>query len=251
MSGRHAFLARSIQLAFVLIVLGVWHFATRSGEVHAFLLPPLPAVWKEMGNLASSGALLAAARVTAAEVATAFAIAATAGIAAGFLIGRSSWLVRLLEPVLSGFFAIPITLFFPLFVLFFGIGPGSKIAYGAAYAFFPIALNTIAGFANVERRLVEALRAMGATPVQQIRHLYLPAARPVIVTGLRIGFFICFASVLGGETLQSAAGFGRAIANSAELMETARMYAWIVFVVLTTLSLNLLALAAETKAPQQ
>ncbi len=64
-------------------------------------------------------------------------IAVVLGVFAGWLITRSRYLTEVLEPVVSGLFAIPITLFFPVFILMFGIGPESKVAYGAAYGFFP------------------------------------------------------------------------------------------------------------------
>jgi len=166
---------------------------------------------------------------------------------AGWLLTRSQLLTRAFEPLVSGIFAIPITLFFPLFILFFGIGPASKIAYGAVYAFFPIVLNTIAGFAQVDRRLIDAARVMGFTRVGILRHVLLPAAFPVILTGLRIGFFICFASVLGGEAISSASGIGHNIALAAELFEPARMYAWILCVVAAALGLTALASAIERR----
>ena len=72
--------------------------------------------------------------------------------------------------------------------------------------FFPIALNTIAGFASVDELYLRASRAMGASSLSQFRYVYLPAALPVTITGLRIGFFICIASVLGGETLAALSG---------------------------------------------
>src|SRR5262249_19337034 len=142
---------------------------------------------------------------------------------------------------------IPITLLFPLFILLFGIGPASKVAYGAAYAFFPIALNTIAGFSSVDNRYLNAARAMGVSSFGTFRHVLFPAAFPVILTGLRIGFFICFASVLGGETISSLAGIGRNIALSAELLEPARMYSWIVVVIIAALALNALVSAIENR----
>jgi ABC-type nitrate/sulfonate/bicarbonate transport system permease component len=74
---------------------------------------------------------------------------------------------------------------------------------------------------------------------------------PVTLTGLRIGFFICIASVLGGETLAAVAGVGKSIALAAELMETARLYAWIAFVVIVSVMLNLLALAAESRSERE
>jgi len=160
-------------------------------------------------------------------------------------VTRSKLATQVIEPVIAGLFTVPITLFFPMFILFFGIGTGSKVAYGATYAFFPIALNTIAAFATVEERYLRAARSMGANQFETFRHVLLPGALPVLITGMRIGFFICFASVLGGETISSVAGIGRNIAHAAELMESARMYAWIVFVIATSVTLNLLVYAFE------
>jgi len=120
-------------------------------------------------------------------------------------------------------------------------------AFGAAYGFFPIVLNTIAGLAGVDQRYLNAARSMGVSGAGLFRHVLFPAAFPVILTGLRIGFFICFASVLGGETISSISGVGRNIALAAELMEPARMYAWILFVILAALALNALVSAFENR----
>jgi ABC-type nitrate/sulfonate/bicarbonate transport system permease component len=177
-------------------------------------------------------------QVTLITIAQAYLIAAVLGISSGYAITRSRFATKVLEPVVSSVFAIPITLFLPLFILLFGIGTASKVAYGAAYGFFPIALNTIAGLAGVEDRYLNAAKSMGFSRVGTFRHVLFPAAFPVILTGLRIGFFICFASVLGAETISSVAGVGRNIALSAELMEPARMFAWITVVIVTATLLN-------------
>jgi ABC-type nitrate/sulfonate/bicarbonate transport system permease component len=242
---------RSIQFGLVAVLFGTWWFVTHSNQRLMLLLPRPELVWREMQLLWSSGRLWSSASITVAEIIKAYVIAVVAGILVGFLVTRSRNLMRIFEPMLAGMFAIPLTLFFPLFVVFFGIGPDSKVAYAATYSFFPIALNTIAGFSSVDGLYLKAARAMGASSVQQFRHVYLPGALPVTLTGLRIGFFICIASVLGGETLAAAAGIGKSIALSAELMETARLYAWIAFVVIASVMLNLLALAAETRSERE
>src|SRR5215468_7944714 len=146
---RDRLLIRSIQLGLFASVFLGWYFATQSG-VRKILLPPPELVWREMQMLWASGGLWSAAVVTLNEIWQAYSIAVVAGIAVGFMVSRSRALVHIFEPVLTGMFAVPLTLFFPLFVVFFGIGPESKVAYAAAQCFFPIALNTIAGFANVE-----------------------------------------------------------------------------------------------------
>jgi ABC-type nitrate/sulfonate/bicarbonate transport system permease component len=242
---------RTVQAGLFVALFGAWYLATRSGGTMRLFLPAPEAVWNEMAKLVESGDLWAALNVTIVSIAKAYAIAVVAGIAVGFMVARSRTLVRLLEPVLSGMFAVPLTMFFPLFVLFFGVGPDSKVAYGATYSFFPIALNTIAAFSSVDELYLRASRAMGASAWQQFRHVYMPAALPVTLTGLRIGFFICIASVLGGETLAATAGIGRSTALAAELMDTAQLYAWIAFVVCISVMLNLLALAAETRSERE
>jgi ABC-type nitrate/sulfonate/bicarbonate transport system permease component len=244
---REAVGSRAIQAGFVLALLAAWFYATEIAGISVVFVPRIAAVWRELVGIVGSGAILGPLGVTLSSVAAAYALAVSSGIVAGYLVTRSAYLTRLIEPVFAGMFAIPITLFFPLFILYFGIGVQSKIAYGAVYAFFPIALNTIAGFAGVDKKLVDAARSMGAGGFDVFRHVLYPAAFPVVLTGLRIGFFICFASVLGGETLVSEKGLGKQIAHAAELMESARMFAWIVLVVTVSMTLNLLVSRIEQK----
>jgi ABC-type nitrate/sulfonate/bicarbonate transport system permease component len=239
--------ARAIQLAVLAIAMGAWFVIGRTGAISPLFVPPMDAVWRAFAGLVQTDLFWSAVRTTLATIGEAYSIAIVLGILTGYLLTRSRFLTQLLEPVVSGLFAIPITLFFPLFILLFGIGPASKVAYGAAYAFFPIALNTIAGLSGVDRGLLNAARSMGISRLGTFRHVLFPAAFPVILTGLRIGFFICFASVLGGETISSVSGVGRNIALAAELMEPARMYAWIVVVIVTALILNTLVSGLENR----
>lgn len=239
--------ARLTQFAFVAILIGVWFAIGRSGAVSPLFLPPLEAVVAAFVRLIQTAEFWSAVHITLVTIVQAYLIAVVLGVLTGYLLTRSVFVTRVLEPVVSGLFAIPITLFLPLFILLFGIGAGSKVAYGATYGFFPIALNTIAGLASVDARFVSAARSMGFSALGTFRHVLFPAAFPVILTGLRIGFFICLASVLGGETISSVAGVGRNIALAAELMEPARMYAWIVFVVATALVLNTVVSLIENR----
>ncbi len=242
---RSSFATRSVQIAFLAIMGGAWYFATQSGSISALFLPKPANVYATLERLMQTASFWSAVTVTITTILKAFAIAIVAGLVVGYAVTRSKLATQVIEPVIAGLFTVPITLFFPMFILFFGIGTGSKVAYGATYAFFPIALNTIAAFANMEERYLRAARSMGAGRFDTFRHVLLPGTLPVLITGMRIGFFICFASVLGGETISSVAGIGRNIALAAELMESARMYAWIVFVIFTSVTLNLLVYSLE------
>lgn len=247
MNGGSLLSARLIQLGFVAAVLGAWLFIGHTGAISPLFLPPLEAVGRALTALVQTPQFWSAVQVTLMTIAQAYAIAALLGIFVGYAITRSRFATKVLEPIVSSVFAIPITLFLPLFILLFGIGTASKVAYGAAYGFFPIALNTIAGLANVESRYINAAKSMGFSRFGTFRHVLFPAAFPVIITGLRIGFFICFASVLGGETISSVSGVGRNIALAAELMEPARMFAWISVVIVTAMVLNGIVSALENR----
>jgi ABC-type nitrate/sulfonate/bicarbonate transport system permease component len=156
----------------------------------AALSAPIDAVWSSLNGLVRTEEFWSAIGVTLSTIAKAYSIAVVLGVLAGYLVTRSRFLTSVLEPIISALFSIPITLFLPLFILVFGIGTASKVAYGAAYGFFPIALNTIAGLSRVDRRYLAAARALGISAFGTVRHVLWPAAFPVILTGLRIGFFI-------------------------------------------------------------
>ena len=231
-------MSRVVQAGFVVALLVLWYLATELWGVSALLLPKPGAVLRELVDVLRTGEFVADLRVTLGELAAAFALAATGGTVLGYSISRSSYWTRVVEPLVSAIYAIPIILFLPLYVLFFGLGPASKIALGATIGFFPVALSTVAGFAGVERTYVVAARAMGCSDYHLFRWVLLPAALPVILGGLRMGFTVALLSILGAETLSSVSGLGHRIVSLGENMDMARMFAYIVFVVAIAVFLN-------------
>src|SRR5262245_58236130 len=213
---RFAWQARAIQAGFVIVVLALWYYAGRSGLVSAVFLPQLPRVLDKFVQIVQSSALYANLAVTLFELLVAIVIASAAGLTIGYLVGRSRYAVVVLEPLLAGIFAIPLVVFLPLFILFFGIGVESKIAFGASYAFFPIVLNTIGGISQVDPRFVRVARSMGASDRQLFRRVLLPAALPVIVTGLRIGCTIGVMAILGSVMVAGLRGVGRRVVRIVE-----------------------------------
>ena len=238
----------SVQVGFLVALVALWYLGTAYWGISRILLPNPVNVWAELKDILASGEYLPDLRVTLTELAVAFAISCTAGITLGFFISRSPYLIKVFEPLLAGFYSVPVILFLPLYVLFFGLGPGSKIALGTTISFFPIVLNTIAGFGYVDKIFITAARSMGASDFQMFRYVLLPAAFPVILTGLRMGFTVALLSILGSETIASLAGLGHRIVHLAEAMETARMFAYIAFVVVIAAFLNTAVSTLERRA---
>ena len=240
--------SRGTQLAFVVTLVGVWYLGTTYGGISPILLPNPVAVYHELMNVLATGEYVSDLRITLMELVTAFSISSTVGVTLGYLISRSQYSIRVFEPLFAGMYSVPVILFLPLYILFFGLGPASKIALGVTTSFFPIILNTIAGFGYVDRIFVLSARSMGASEFQLFRWVLLPAALPIILTGLRIGFTVALLSILGSETIASLAGLGHRIVQLGEGMDTARMFAYIAFVVVIALILNMVVSTLEARA---
>lgn len=237
----------SVQAAFFAALFTLWYVSTESNYVSSLFLPKLDNVLFEFRHIVISGEAWKPLKVTLTELSFAFTNALVFGTFIGYLVSRSSFLVRVFEPLFSSMFAVPLIIFYPLALLFFGLGPHSKIAIGSTLGFFPIVLNTIAGFANVDKAYLKAARSMGASGFLLFRRVLLPAALPIILTGLRIGFILTFLSIIGGETIGSFAGLGHEIVFHAEAMSTAKMFAYIIFVIIIAIILNSLVFYIERK----
>jgi ABC-type nitrate/sulfonate/bicarbonate transport system permease component len=239
--------SRAVQLTFLVALVVLWLLATTRWRVSPLLLPNPLLVARDFWDIVMTGEFIGDLRVTLTELAIAFAISSSSGIVLGYLVSRSQYRIRVFEPLFAGLYSIPIILFLPLYVLFFGLGPASKIALGATISFFPIALNTIAGFGYVDKVLVTAARSMGASDYQLFRYVLLPAALPIVLTGMRMGFTVALLSIIGSETIASLAGLGHRIVHLAEAMEMTRMFAYIVFVVAIAAILNLIVSTLEAR----
>ena len=239
--------SRLIQAGFVSALLLTWVLVTSTGLINPIFLPNPVDVVEELGQMIADGSLWADLTITLFELVLAYTAAVVSGTLIGFAVSTTRWSTRVFEPLFAAFFAIPIIVFYPLTVLYFGLGPESKIVHGGMFGFFPIALNTITGFATVDRRLLLLAASMGASPKQRFVRILFPAALPIMITGYRMGFILTFLSIIGSESIASLAGLGHRIVWYAEALETPKMFAYIVIVVLLAMLLNTIVAALELR----
>jgi ABC-type nitrate/sulfonate/bicarbonate transport system permease component len=238
---------RLIQAGIVIAFVTLWQTAAGSGFIDPLILPPLSSIVVALGHVLTNQTLWLAVALTLGELAAAFVLASVCAFVVGFAVSRSAYAVRVFDPLLTGLYAVPTILLFPLFLLFFGIGPPSKIALGASIAFFPIVLNTITGFAQVNQVHIRAARSMGASNAQLFRQVLLPEAFPVVLSGLRMGLVLGFLTILGGETLASNAGLGHEIVTMAERLEPPSMFAEVFVAIGLAMLLNVATSSLEKR----
>lgn len=235
------------RVGLLVVVLAAWAWASAEGRVSPILLAKPDAVARRLTELLSQATTWAALRLTIMEILAAFAISLIAGLALGFIAGRSEYGTRLLEPVLVWFQTVPIVIIYPVCVLIFGLGPASKIVFAAIYGFFPIAFNTMRGLNTVDRRYVTAARSMGADQRQMLRHILLPAALPMVMSGIRLGAALNMIGVLAGEILASTGGLGYQIAAASQTFRIADVYSFIVIALVLTGVFNAVVTRTEDR----
>jgi NitT/TauT family transport system permease protein/taurine transport system permease protein len=220
----------------ILIVLGLWEAVRRFNLVGPLLL----ASPTEIGAafVKSWFEYLIALRLTAAEIAIALAVASTLGIGVGTVAGLRPFLLATTGPILSSLFAVPLISWYPLFMVWFGIGVASKIAYAIVSGFFPIAINTMNGVAAIDRQYLLLGRAIGCSRRQIIFRIVLPMAMPSIVSGLRIGTALVVIGVIVAEMLASFGGIGYLISYNQSIYATAHVYLGILFALGCALAAN-------------
>jgi ABC-type nitrate/sulfonate/bicarbonate transport system permease component len=242
---------RGVQLGFLAAILLLWYLVTANGAINPLLLPSFTGVVRQFVKIVAAGDFWGELRTTVYELLMAFAVALVCGSTVGYLTSRTRFRIRIYDPLLSGLYSVPGIVIYPLYVLFFGLGPPSKIAIGATIAFFPVALSTMTAFGTVDPVLVRAAKSMGASDWQLFRYVLLPAAFPLIVTGVRMGIIIAFLAIIGSETIASLSGLGHQIVTFAESMNMNSMFAYIVFVILIALALNAFVSTLEARAQRR
>ncbi len=184
----------------------LWEWGVRALDVPFYILP---APSRIAGLLVSDQAtLLAQAAVTLEEVLLGFAIAFVVGIVLALLIFSSRTVERAIYPLVIASQTIPVFAIAPLLVVWFGYGLLSKIAMAALIVFFPIVVNTVDGLRAADPDAVNLLRILGATPLQILLKIRVPAALPFVFSGTRIAVATSVIGAVIGEWVGATRGLG-------------------------------------------
>ena len=219
-------------------LLALWELAARSGLWNRLLFPPLASIGKEFVALAFGAEGLAQAWISLYRALGGFAAAAVVGVLLGMLMGRSSFVAGLLDPLFSGTYAVPKLALFPIFIFVFGIGSLSKVALIFLECLYPIVIMTYHGARDVNRALLWSAQNMGASRAVVFRRVVVPAAAPFIFAGFRVALPVAMIVVVITEMISSADGLGYLVIYALSSLRTDQMLAVVVAISLIGLALD-------------
>jgi NitT/TauT family transport system permease protein len=225
-------------LAVLLVVGGSWQLAATHGLVDpVFTGMPTRIVVEFLRSLTGPPLTVDTfATVTAALIGS--GIASIVGVACAFALAQSDVWRRIFDPYFTILNGLPRVALAPLFLLWFGIGPTSKIMLAASITFFVMFYNTMAGVDSVDRDHLLLARAIGASRLQMFLKFVVPSAIPSIFTGLQLGFVYGMLGTVASEMLAGRAGLGVLLTRQAALFQMDGYFATLLLLALATTAIS-------------
>ena len=227
-------------LASFALLLALWEAAVRGGLANAALLPAPSRIAPVLWELIVSGDFLGPLGSTLWMLGIGYGLSCAIGIVLGVAMGLDERAYGLLEPLVELIRPIPKPALVPVFVLFLGIGAPMKIALVALAALFPVLINTLQGVRGVEPVLLATARTLGCSRRVTIFKFVMPAALPMILTGMRVSLGMGLVLVILAEMLAADRGIGFLILDLERSFQVQQMYAWIFILAAVGLALNTL-----------
>ena len=202
-------------LFIVLIVL--WEIGSRTGVISNIALPAPSAAFGAFEDLVKTGMLWKHLSVSLYRLIVGWVLGSALGILFGLAIGLFSVARAGFLPLVSALFPIPKIALLPLFIIWFGIGEGSKVATILFGTFFPTVISTYSGVDNVDRNLIRMGQSFGLSWLSIVRKIIVPGAMPAILSGFRISASIAIVLLVAAEMIGAQYGIGAYILMAGSL----------------------------------
>ncbi|MCC5036708.1 ABC transporter permease [Streptomyces sp. WAC 00631] len=225
--------------ALLVVMLVLWQAASGRWIDDTFISRPSDIV-DRLGTWWADGTLADNTWITVQEIVYGFLLGAAAGALAGYLLGASRFVYRVLDPFIMALYAIPKVALAPLFIVWIGIGMDMKVLLAAVTVFFLVFLNTAAAVREVDQGLVDAVRLMGGDRRQIALKVVLPSSMAGFLTGLKVSVPYALIGAVIGELVASNRGLGYLINDAAAQFDTAGVFATLVVLSLIAGALNIL-----------
>lgn len=235
----------SLRIASFALVLGAWEWYGQRPD--SFTIAPATDVALAIWEGFASGVFTEALAGTMLTMVTGYAIAVVIGVGFGLWIGVSQYARNVFEPLVNAAYATPVSLFIPILGIYVGLGFSGRVTLVVLWCVFEILINTATGIREVPRALVETGRSFNASKSMLYRKVILPAAKPYVLLGLRLGVAKALRGAITAELLLAAANFGRVMLKAGSTFNIPTLLAGIVITIVLGVTLMRLASFIEQR----
>ncbi|MCH5675358.1 ABC transporter permease [Streptomyces gilvus] len=239
---RRRIVVTATRVLLLVAVLGLWEVFSRAKVIDPFNFSMPSKIWDQIWTWVTHGTALGSLGeqiwYTLYEALLGWVLGVVAGVVLGIALGRIRFLADVLGPYIKVLNSMPRIILAPIFLIWFGLGPASKVASAVVLVFFPVFFNAFQGAREVDRDLVANARILGASDRRVTLQVVIPSATAWIFTSLHVSFGFALIGAIVGEYIGATKGIGLLVAQSQNTFNAAGVYAAMVI-------LAVVALAAE------
>jgi NitT/TauT family transport system permease protein len=228
-------------------LLGLWYLGSATGVLSPLFFGKPLGIAAQVVEWFATGEIWPHLAITLTETLLAFVSGTVAGVLAGLWLGLNARTLSVLDPFIKAANAMPRVILAPIFAMWFGLGMGSKVALGFTLVFFIVFFNVLQGVREVSPVVLNGTRMLGASRMQLLRHVYLPAAMSWVFSSLHVSVGMAFVGAVIGEYLGSAAGIGYLILQAQGVFDVNSVFAGIIVLTVCALLLDAIVTVAETR----
>ncbi|MFJ1546559.1 ABC transporter permease [Streptomyces sp. NPDC088246] len=233
------YLVLGSRVAVLLVVIGLWEWLARTAVIDPFNFSMPSKIWDQIRTWVvdgtAQGSLWEQIWYTLYEALLGWVIGVIAGVLLGIALGRVRFAADVLGPYIKVLNALPRIVLAPIFLIWFGLGPASKVASAVVLVFFPVFFNAFQGAREVDRNLVANSRILGASNRQVTLQVVIPSATSWIFTSLHVSFGFALIGAIVGEYIGATKGLGLLVAASQGTFNAAGVYAAMVILAIVAL----------------
>jgi NitT/TauT family transport system permease protein len=248
---RRKVVVTSTRAVLLVAVLGLWEVLSRAGVIDPFNFSMPSKIWDQIWTWVMHGTALGSLGeqiwYTLYEALLGWVIGVIAGVVLGIALGRIRLLAEVLGPYIKVLNSIPRIVLAPIFLIWFGLGPSSKIASAVVLVFFPVFFNAFQGAREVDRNLVANARILGASDRRVTLQVVIPSATSWIFTSLHVSFGFALIGAIVGEYIGATRGIGLLVSQSQNTFNAAGVYAAMVILAVVALAAEGLLTFAERR----
>ncbi|MFJ2733464.1 MULTISPECIES: ABC transporter permease [unclassified Streptomyces] len=239
------------RILLLVAVLGLWEALSRAKAIDPFNFSMPSQIWDQIWTWithgTAQGSLGEQIWYTLYEALVGWVFGVVVGVVLGIALGRITFLADVLGPYIKVLNSLPRIVLAPIFVIWFGLGPLSKIASAVVLVFFPVFFNAFQGAREVDRNLVANARILGASDRRVTFQVVIPSATTWIFTSLHVSFGFALIGAIVGEYIGATKGIGLLVATSQGTFNAAGVYAAMVILAAVALVAEGLLTFAERR----
>lgn len=196
------------QVTLLVLLFLFWELAARLGLIDPFISSQPSRIVKTIIDLANEGILFKHISVTMIETIVGFTTGTLLGTAIAVILWWSDFLAKVVDPYIVVLNSLPKVALGPIIIVWVGAGPASIVVMALLISIIVTIIGVLNGFREVSPDRIKLLKTFGATKLQVLRKVVLPASIPTIISVLKINVGMSWVGVITGEFLVSRAGLG-------------------------------------------